>query len=356
MASKSRRTATTVSEQLAQTPGKFDFFQAVRLLENIAVSNAKERDSVPPRAVGGDARPSQEAVHFRATTSLAFPGNDILSLQPAADREHQQEMQVSLMSLSGSTGVLPFHYSELLQQRNRLHDTTLTSFLDMFNHRSLSLFYRAWKKYRYPINYESQAVAGNNTNSFNQVILSLLGLGTKHTSEQLPLSLENIISVGGFLSRTIRPAQAVEKMLQFHLGMPVAIEQFKPQWVAIPPDTRSSLAPDAYTPGVNNQLGVNAMLGSSGWQVQSKFSVKLPDLSYEQLMQMRPNGDYMAQLKTLTRFTVGSELEFDFLLTTKRKNLPLFKLTSSGDNQPILGWNTQLSGESKHPEVTLNVH
>jgi predicted component of type VI protein secretion system len=98
------------------------------------------------------------------------------------------------------------------------------------------------------------------------------------------------------------------------------------------------------------------MLGSSGWQVQSKFSVKLPNLNYDQLMQMRPNGDYMEQLKTLTRFAVGSELEFDFKLTTQRKNLPLFQLSSSGDSQPILGWNTQLSGESNQPEVTLNVH
>ena len=356
MAPKSRRTSTTVSAQLAAAPEKFDFFQAVRLLEHIGIAEAKRHNIPPPKAIGGDARPSQEAVHFRATTSLVFPGNDILSLQRSADSESRQDMQVSLMSLTGSTGVLPFHYSELLQQRNRLRDTTLTSFLDMFNHRSLSLFYRAWKKYRYPINTESHKIAGAGGNIFNQVILSLLGLGTKHTSEQLPLSIENIISVGGFLSRPIRPAQVVEKMLQFHLGMPVSIDQFQPQWVAIPPDTRSSMAVDAYTPGVNNQLGVNAMLGSSGWQVQSKFSVMLTNLNYQQLMQMRPDGDYMAQLKTLTRFTVGSELEFDFKLTTQRKNLPLFKLTSSGDSQPILGWNTQLSGDSKQREVTINVH
>ncbi len=50
-----------------------------------------------------------------------------------------------------AAGVLPHHYTELVIRRLQLRDTSLRDFLDVFHHRALSFFYRAWKKYRPPL-------------------------------------------------------------------------------------------------------------------------------------------------------------------------------------------------------------
>ena len=50
--------------------------------------------------------------------------------------------------------MLPHHYTELLIQRIRERDDSLRDFLDLFHHRLISLFYRAWEKYRLPVAYE----------------------------------------------------------------------------------------------------------------------------------------------------------------------------------------------------------
>ena len=129
-----------VEEKLRREPFSFDFFQAVRLLEKV----------LPQRtSVGKFAHPATEVARFAAHPSLAFPASQIQGMEWPDDGP--VEMTVNFMGLTGPQGVLPNPYTSLIIERLRASDTTLRDFLDIFNHRIISLFYRAWRKYRFDV-------------------------------------------------------------------------------------------------------------------------------------------------------------------------------------------------------------
>ena len=92
--------------------------------------------------------------------SLAFPAAEIQRLELPEDDAGQPRMDVNFLGLTGPQGVLPIYYTQLIAERARLRDTAIRDFLDIFNHRMISLFYRAWEKYRFPIGYERTQLAG----------------------------------------------------------------------------------------------------------------------------------------------------------------------------------------------------
>src|SRR5437763_9046835 len=137
---------------LFAAPGKFDFFQAVRLLERLAASSDRA-------AVGGDTAPEQEAVHFRVLPALRFPAGPVS--KASAEGEGPPELVVTFGGLTGPDGILPQHYTALLIARQRLKDNTLRDWLDMFHHRLLSLFARAWEKNQWAAVVDRQRAEGD---------------------------------------------------------------------------------------------------------------------------------------------------------------------------------------------------
>ena len=129
--------------RLREEPCAFHFFQAIRLLERFF----PER-----KPVGRFVNPSEEIARFGAHPSLAFPASEIQSLEWNSTKPHK--MTVNFLGLMGPIGSLPQWYTGLVAERLRSGDKTLRDFLDIFNHRFLSLFHQAWEKYRFPIAYE----------------------------------------------------------------------------------------------------------------------------------------------------------------------------------------------------------
>ena len=55
------------------------------------------------------------------------------------------KLPVNFLGLFGPNGPMPVHITEYARERQlNAHDPTLVGFLDLFHHRILSLFYRAW--------------------------------------------------------------------------------------------------------------------------------------------------------------------------------------------------------------------
>ncbi|MGA2433840.1 MAG: type VI secretion system baseplate subunit TssG, partial [Bryobacteraceae bacterium] len=169
--------------QLAGTPYNFGFFQAVRLLERLM-------GGVP---AGRFARPQDEAVRFTVNNSLAFPASEIQAL---AIREGEPpRMTVNFMGLTGPEGVLPLYYTQLVAERARAHDTAVRDFFDIFNHRTISLFYQAWEKYRFTIQFERGGSDG-----FSHHLLDFVGLGTPGLAGRQAVGDRSLMNYAGLLS------------------------------------------------------------------------------------------------------------------------------------------------------------
>src|SRR5262249_58971243 len=102
----------------------------------------------------------QEAVHLRVQPGLRFAGGPVAKVVQSPD--DPPEMWVTCGGLTGPDGIRPQHYTALLLARQRLKDTTLRDWLDLFHHRLLSLLTRAWEKNRWPAAVDRLRAEGRN--------------------------------------------------------------------------------------------------------------------------------------------------------------------------------------------------
>jgi type VI secretion system protein ImpH len=349
MAAQGRRNDTPLIERLLTEPGRFEFFQAVRLLERMEPSRGR---------VGEDTLPGREVVHFRAAPTIRFPASEVLSIRSGPDREKETgatrpgspyEMIVNFMGLTGPKGVLPSHFTRLLLRRLRAKDLTLRDFFDLLNHRRVSLFYRAWAKYRFPIAYERarrQEITHDDT--FTRCLFSLVGLGTAGQRGRHTLDDHTFIYYGGLFAHHPRSAVSLEQMLGHQFGVPVRIEQFQGQWLNLHARDRSML-PDSREPGGrHNRHGRDVVLGKRAWNVASKFRIRIGPLGLEDFYKFLPPpiGECLIDLTELTRTYVGTEFDFDVQLMLAGGEWPRCVLGGEGRQMAYLGWNVWLSSKS----------
>ncbi|MEI6415304.1 MAG: type VI secretion system baseplate subunit TssG [Pseudomonadota bacterium] len=342
MASPPGRCPSSLAERLLAKPQGFEFFQAVRLLRQMAARTRQE--PVPDLT---------DVVRFRTWLSLRFPASAIFDLVPPRTIPEQEaaesekawltpEMVVTFLGLVGPSGVLPRHYTEMLLERLQGHrDQTAHVFLDLFNHRILSLFHQAWEKYRFYIAYEQ-----GNRETFTRHILDLVGVGTTGLSNRLVAGStgvvdEALIYYGGLLAQRPPSAAALAAVLGDYLGVPVAVEQCLGGWLSVNPADRTRLG------RANASLGETAFVGNRVWDWQSRFRLRIGPLRWDQFEDLLPGGRGHIAAARLTRFHVGVSFDFDLQLVLRAEDVPSCRLGTGG---PRLGWSTWLkTAPFKHP-------
>ena len=308
-----------VEEKLRREPYSFDFFQAIRLLE-------KFRPERKP--VGQFVHPEAEIAHFRAHPSLAFPASQIQELEWPGDGPVR--MLVNFMGLIGPEGVLPNPYTSLIIERQREGDNTLRDFLDIFNHRIISLFYRAWRKYRVDV-----ACERGERELFSRHLLSLLGLGTEGMRDRQTLSDDSLIYYAGLLAQRPRSAQALQQILSDYFDVPVAIEQFSGGWYRLDPETQCRLSEENSDSG---ELGFGAVVGDEMWNQQSRVRIVIGPLTLERYADFLPDGQSFKPLRGWVRFFSNDEWDFELKLILEREQVPACTLGADGVSGPQLGW------------------
>jgi type VI secretion system protein ImpH len=308
-------------EALQKEPFDFNFFQAVRLLSWL----------LPDRKpVGLFSDPNTETVRFGAATDLGFPPSQIASLE--LPEGAQPKMAVNFMGLTGPHGVLPLYYSALIRERMRAGDTSLLAFLNIFNHRALSLFYRAWEKNHFTVGYERRE-----EDPVSPHLMDIAGLGTPGLASRQAISDEALLFRCGLLGMHSRSASGLRALLIDYFDVPVEIEQFIGRWHSIDKDTQCCFSD---TGSDSERLGFGTVIGDEIWDQQSGLRIRVGPLTLNQYLEFLPGGPAHQPLRALVRFFVGNELDCELQLVLKKDEVPRCELGNDSPSAPRLGWLT----------------
>jgi type VI secretion system protein ImpH len=243
---------------------------------------------------------------------------------------------VAFLGLTGTQGVLPLWYTEWMIARKAAKDETLAAFLDLFNHRLISLFYRAWEKHRPQVLYELNVTRGRHLDPdpFTQSLFDLIGMGTKGLRGRMRVRDESLLLYAGLIAQRPHSAAALRGVLRDYFSVPVEIDQCLGSWYALQDGDRCYLSSDQE----RNQLGEGAFLGDEVWNQQSRFRIRLGPLGIERFVEFLPDGTAMAKLVELTKYLVGQAMVFDVQVFLLAAEVPACRLDDEGVDAPRLGW------------------
>lgn len=317
-----------LDQELLEEPYRFDFFQAVRLFEKI----------YPQRGpVGRESLPHNEVLRFRTRMALDFPASQIHEIINSVEEttgHEKSEMFVNFMGMGGPLGVLPTHYTEIMTERARYRDTAMWAFLDIYTHRAVSMFYRAWEKYRFPVQYER----GNDV--FTEYLFDFAGLGTKGLRGRMALEDESLLPYTGLIAQKPHSAAALQQIVADYFDLTAEVVQFFGQWLDLEDENITRIGK------ANSQLGLTTIAGTRVWEQQSKFRFRLGPLPFRQFQAFFPTGTASRPFNSIVRFIVGLETDYDLQLILQAKEVPGCILTTRAMRRPMLGWSSWLKTKS----------
>ncbi|HKO58948.1 MAG TPA: type VI secretion system baseplate subunit TssG, partial [Thermoanaerobaculia bacterium] len=303
MATYGWRQDRAVADGLFEEGHRFSFLQAVRLLEELFP------DLTPP-AEGVD--PRRELVRFRHRVRLDYPPTDVEEIKAPADGE-PVEMMVNVLGLAGVLGPLPPAITELIMERSFRKDFALRDFLDIFNHRLVSLLYRTRKLHRVAL--DNAAPGRDRAASY---LYSVAGLGTASLRGRMQVKDRALLFYAGLLGQQPRSMAGLEALLSHYFGVRAVGVPFKGRWHALEEGQQTRIGER----GQNMRLGVDAVVGTRVWDEEGAFEIELGPLTLEQFEDFLPTGWAFRPLCDLVRFYVGDELDFSFRLKLDASQIP----------------------------------
>ncbi|MFO6248765.1 type VI secretion system baseplate subunit TssG, partial [Pseudomonas aeruginosa] len=130
---------------MAAAPWDYDFFQALRRIEC-------ESPQLP--RLGHSVRLADDPLRLGQKPDCTFAPSTLASVSQAGTAAVPRLDQF-FFGLTGPNGPLPLHLTEYARERQRnVNDATFKRFMDVFHHRLLTLFYRAWAEARPEISHD----------------------------------------------------------------------------------------------------------------------------------------------------------------------------------------------------------
>lgn len=337
MANKNRDVTDTLGD-LEDHAHLYDFFSALRLIESQQKNQSR---------LGENRSPKHDQVFFGQKVSLSFAPSTIAEVRRNKKKPSEIWMDVNFFGLMGPNGPLPKHLTELfLSEMVGEKRPQFIDFINLFNHRLISLFYRSWAN--------KEPTAQNDLPELNKFKLYLGALAgyaqpELHNRDGMPDYAK--FRYARFLGGKTRYKEGIETMVSEMFGISTRVENFVGEWLKIPEEDLCKLESGPY----GKRLGVDATQGRFSWQCQYKFRVFLGPLGLNEFEKLLPGEKLATQINDTIRNYVGIEFQWDIVLLLKQQESPKLQL-SKGDYKQ-LGWTSWLKGkENRDKEHIADIH
>jgi type VI secretion system protein ImpH len=375
-----------VLDDLFKAPWKWDFFQALRQIECEYSHTAR---------VGVSTTLRDDPVRFGQFISLAFAASTLEQPHPESARAKEaalesqfgpqkptiryvpsgcrkcidtllpsppEKMLVRFTGLTGPNGPLPMVLTELI--RNRLtgvddpdlprtvfgenadqpqasrRDPGLADFIDIFHHRLISLFYRAWALANKTVDFDRHDLPGER-NYFSEWIASLFGNGLPEYDGLDGIPSWQKLAFAGHLAAPTRHLSGLRGILSTVFSTRSEVEALVGHWVRIPDRERCRLGRSRRT-GV---MGSTCIVGSRFWDRQQKIAIVLGPMPYEEFQSFLPGGKCHRLLHEWIAFYTRREFFWEARIVLQREEVPPFRLRA-GRRGVQLGRNAWLRHRS----------
>ncbi len=295
--SASARLIARLGKKLPQT----NFYRFCQLLEQIQ----------PERPVpGSDWRLQDEPIRFRPHPGMGFPVAELKSAEQPEESTLPPTVSVTFMGLYGIESPLPTAYIDDIACGREGYEA-VSGFLDIFNHRMISQFYRIWRKYNWPATFQP-----GGTDTLSRYLLSLAGLGVRGCLENVATPASRFLALSGLMRLPGRPAEGLVALVRL-----------------LAPDTVAEVVPhDPLRIALAGRLPISAkrltnlasrpVMGSFATDVNSQILLRLSTTNVDEAKAWLPGGQLHSDLLALLHVWLGARLHVRMTLSLARSLLP----------------------------------
>jgi len=295
---------------LQHQPELFDLFAALRLIEA----------AHPDRPRLGQARRARdEPVRLGQPPHLHFPPASIAGFTLGQDGRRPRLLTYAF-GLFGPQGPLPLHVSrEAFVRAHHQSDSTLADFCDIFHHRLLALYWRAYAKARPAVEQDRPE-----SSRFWHWLGAVSGLAGPAFFGRSALPDQFYLFAAGLLAMQTRPAEALSRLVTLYFAVPVSVQEFAGAWLDIPPRART-----CFSVGSPLRLGQDTVVGTRVYQRHHRFRLVLGPLGFSDFLKFLPDGAAQPRLEEIVRRVPGPEFDWDVKLVLCRDDVPAILLNGT---------------------------
>ncbi|MCW8278240.1 type VI secretion system baseplate subunit TssG [Pseudomonas sp. PCH199] len=334
----SRLKATGLLQTLEGRVAEANLYRFCQLLEQAMPDH-------PP--LGSTTHPADDPVRFRPDPGMGFPAGELRAIE--TDDHHPQRpatVRIRLLGLYGVDSPLPTAFLDDIAQRREGHEA-LEAFLDIFNHRIFTQFYRIWRKYSYPATFES-----GGSDATSQCLLGLIGLGIPGTAERIATPVSRFLALLSVMRLPTRNAEGIIALVMLLApNTRVKVTPHLPQKIALArPASLSAHHPAGLSQGTP--------IGPTGYDANSQLHLELFTEDQQEARGWLPGGRLYSDLLVLLQVYLGWRCTAKLRLSLPVRSLP----------RPILGGEPVLLGMTgvlglggdtlqvaEHATITINL-
>ena len=320
MAARERKSTPSIAHLLQENPYEFEYHQALRILERLAPHKTP---------LGEGFVPHNEAVILKSRVFLDWPPSDLYSLEAHPSDTQDYTLWVNFFGLGGAPGPLPLPYTERILDRLKSKDPNFAEFLNIFNHRLLSILYRIRKKYWVGVDFKKP-----HESKLAQCLFALIGLDSEALKNRLEIPDRALLYYSGLLWQRPKSMKGCEAILKHYFKVPVELSPFKGKWRFMEASQYTHIG----LSGQYQALGETAALGKKAWDPRGYLEVKLGPLNFSQFESFLKKGSAYKVLCEILRFYLSPTRQFRIRLSLAPGEMRQTRLSSVPKKGSYLGW------------------